>query len=66
MAPRRRTMRSLKRTPPTAPHQLSMPLDCVKLRGMSPSERGTVVMRLALLLMEAAGVAGEEHGDDER
>lgn len=59
-------MKTPKPTPPTTPHQLSMPLDCVKLRGMSPSERGTVVTRLAFLLMEAAGVVGEEHGDDER
>jgi len=49
-----------------APRQLSMTLDSVKLRGMSPSERRTALARLASLLMEAAGVAVEERDDDER
>jgi len=33
---------------------------------MSPSERGTVLVRLAGLLLEAAGIAAGEHDDDER
>ena len=51
---------------PSAPRQLSMALDSVRLRGMSPSERRTVLARLAGLLLEAAGVAVGERDDDER
>jgi len=51
---------------PFAPRQLSMVLDSVRLRGMSPSERGAVLARLAGLLLEAAGVAVGERNDDER
>jgi len=60
------------RTPPTpalpsiAPRQLSMVLDSVRLRGMSPSERRTALARLASLLLEAVGVAAGERDDDER
>jgi hypothetical protein len=43
-----------------------MVLDSVRLRGMSPSERGAVLARLAGLLLEAAGVAVGERDDDER
>jgi hypothetical protein len=52
--------------PPNPPRQLSMALDSVSLRGMSPSERRTALARLASLLMEAAGVAAEESDNDER
>lgn len=52
--------------PSTAPRQLSMVLDSVRLRGMSPSERGAALARLAGLLLEAAGVAVRESDDDER
>ena len=52
--------------PPNLPRQLSMALDSVSLRGMSPSERRTALARLASLLMEAAGVAAEESDNDER
>jgi hypothetical protein len=47
------------------PRQLSMALDSVELRGLTPIERKTAVSRLARLLMEAVGVALEEHRDDE-
>jgi hypothetical protein len=43
-----------------------MALDSARLRGMSPSERGAVLARLANLLLEAAGVVAEEHDDDQR
>jgi hypothetical protein len=43
-----------------------MALDSTRLRGMSPSERRTVLARLAGLLMEAAGVAARERDDDGR
>jgi len=52
--------------PATAPRQLSMALDSVRLRGMSPSERRAVLGRLAGLLLEAAGVAVQERDDDEQ
>lgn len=51
---------------PAAPHQLSIPFETGRLRGMSPSERSTALVRLASLLLEAAGVAAWEHDDDER
>jgi hypothetical protein len=51
---------------PTEPRQLSLALDSVKLRGMSTSERRTVLDRLCGLLLEAAGVAVRENSDDER
>jgi hypothetical protein len=52
--------------PSAAPRQLSIPFDSGRLRGMSPSERSTVLARLASLLLEAAGVAAGERDDDER
>ena len=51
--------------PPTAPRQLSIPFDSARLRGMSPSDRSTVLTRLASVLLEAAGVADGERDDDE-
>jgi hypothetical protein len=47
------------------PRQLSMAFDSLRLRGMSPSERSTVLARLVTLLLEAAGIAAGEIGDDE-
>jgi len=49
-----------------APRQLSIPFDSARLRGMDPPERRTIVVRLASLLLEAAGVATAERDDDER
>jgi hypothetical protein len=51
---------------PAAPRQLSMPFDPGRLRGVSPAERSTALVRLASLLLEAAGVAAGEPVDDER
>jgi hypothetical protein len=48
------------------PRQLSMALDSARLRGMNSSERRAVLARLAGLLLEAAGVAMQEHDDDEQ
>jgi hypothetical protein len=42
--------------PAPLPRQLSMALDSEKLRGISPPERSIVVIRLARVLLEAAGV----------
>ena len=61
-------MRSLP-TPallPRAPRQLSIPFDSGRLRGLSPSERRTALVRLTGLLLEATGVAAGENDDDER
>jgi len=46
--------------------QLNMALDSMALIGISPAERGAVIVRLVRLLMEAAGVEIEESGDDGR
>ena len=50
--------------PPSAPRQLSMALDSVKLRGMTPIERGVALALLAGLLLGAAGVAAGASDDD--
>jgi hypothetical protein len=47
------------------PRQLNIPFNSARLRGASPSERSTVVVRLASLLLEAPGVAAGERDDDE-
>ncbi len=46
------------------PRQLTMALDAVQMNGLSVPERNAVLLRLARLLMEAAGV--EEGADDGR
>ena len=49
--------------PAPAPRQLSLALDSVTLRGLSPPERTVIIVRLARLL-EAAGVPMRERDDD--
>ena len=49
----------------SVPRQLSMALDAVKLRGLSPTERGRAVALLARLLREAAGAGTAEERDDD-
>lgn len=51
---------------PTLPRQVQMQFNSTRLRGMSPQDRQQAVTRLAILLTEAAGVAEQEGGDDER
>jgi hypothetical protein len=51
--------------PSTAPHQLKMPFDSARLRGISRADHNIVLARLASLLLEAAGVAAGERADDE-
>jgi hypothetical protein len=46
------------------PRQLGLTLDFLPTRGISTAERTAVIARLALMLMEAAGIASEERGDD--
>jgi hypothetical protein len=58
-------MRPPKEETAPAPRQLSMALDSVKLRGMSPPERSAALALLARPLMEAAGVAAAESDDDQ-
>jgi hypothetical protein len=43
-----------------------MALESLELRGIRVAERSAVIARLARLLIEAAGVAIEESGDDGR
>jgi hypothetical protein len=54
----------LEHTPPTAPRQLDLVFDDVRLRGMTPAERQAALRSLALLLLEASGIAMQEAGDD--
>ena len=51
---------------PTRRRQLAMSLDRPTLNGMTSTDRNAAVRRLALLLMQAAGVDAEEIGDDKR
>ena len=48
----------------TAPHQLDLVLDDVRLRGMTQGERCRALRTLAYLLLEATGMAMQEAGDD--
>jgi hypothetical protein len=43
-----------------------MTLDSLPMNGISMAERNAVISRLALMLMEAAGIEHEEGGDDGR
>lgn len=55
---------SVERKPPPMPRQLDLVLDDVRLRGMTPTQRQTVLGALAHLLIEASGVAiGETNYD---
>lgn len=59
-------MRNLPaRSLPAASRQLSIRFDPDRLRGLNPTDRLTLVTRLGLLLMEAAGVQVEGGDDDE-
>lgn len=54
--------------PPATPaqRQLSIAFESPMLPDLDPSERNRVVLKLALLLMEAAGVPAAGSGHDER
>jgi hypothetical protein len=54
----------LRNTLPTAPRQLDLVLDDVRLRGMTPAERQAALRSLAHVLLEASGIATQEAGDD--
>ena len=49
---------------PAEPRQLDLVLDNARLRGMTPADRRAVIRSLALLMMEARGIATQEVGDD--
>ena len=46
------------------PRQLDLVLDDARLRRMTPTERQAALRSLAHLLLEAAGIATREAGDD--
>lgn len=55
-----------KRTlPPPPSRQISIAFETMRLQGLTSAERKKAVVRLAQVLMSAAGVATEER-DDER
>jgi hypothetical protein len=51
--------------PPPVPKQLKLWFDAGRTAGLSGVERHTVVLALAQILMQAAGLAVEELADDE-
>jgi hypothetical protein len=50
----------------TAPRQLSMMFDTARLRGLTPPERTVIIVRLARVLLEAAGIPVREQDDERR
>ncbi len=60
----RRTELVCRRTDLRAPRQLDLVLDDVRLRAMTPAERQAALRAMALLLLEASGVAPREVSDD--
>ena len=65
VARRTELARRLRHSLPAAPRQLDLILDDRRFRGMTLVERQTVLKALALLLLEASGVAKREVGDDD-
>ncbi len=59
--PQKRRKRAL---PPPHSRQISMAFETVRLQGLTSAERKKAVIRLAQVLMLAAGVAAEEHADE--
>jgi hypothetical protein len=45
---------------------MSLLFDNVRLEGLAPAEREKIVLALAQILMQAAGLAVEELDDDKR
>ena len=60
----RRTELACRHTALRTPHQLDLVLDDVRFRAMTPAERQAVLRAMAQLLLDAAGVATREVGDD--
>jgi hypothetical protein len=57
-------MKMPKRSLPEGPRQMIMAFDSVKTLGMSPSQRETALMALAMLLMEAACAVEKEEPNE--
>jgi hypothetical protein len=51
--------------PGTAPRQLNLVLDDVRLQGMTTVQRQAALKPLAQLLLEASGAVTEEYSDDD-
>lgn len=64
LARRTELARRLGHPLPTAPRQLDLILDDTRVRGMTMVERQAVLRALALLLLDASGVAKQEVSDD--
>lgn len=62
---RSRSVRTTPRSSLKAPLQLSIAFDPPRLQGMSPPERAKVLVHLARLLIQAAGVTPGGRDDDE-
>jgi hypothetical protein len=60
----RRMELACRHTALTAPRQLDLVLDDIRFRAMTPAERQAVLRAIALLLLEAGGVATPEVSDD--
>jgi len=58
-------MKSL-RLPAVPSRQMTLLLDDSRLEGLPSSERARIMMALAQILMQAAGLSVEELDDDER
>ena len=50
--------------PPTASRQMRLLFDNIKLDGLTPAERDKIILALAQILMQAAGLGVEELDDD--
>lgn len=59
-------MKPAQRDAPSPIGQLTIALDDMKLRGMTPAERDVAVASLANLLLEAIGLPARESGNDGR
>jgi hypothetical protein len=59
-------MKHLKSSAPTSGRQMNLLFDTRRLDGLGSLERGKVVSALAQMLLQAAGVRGEELVDDKR
>jgi hypothetical protein len=60
----RRTELACRHKALTAPRQLDLVLDDVRVRAMTPAERQAVLRAMARHLLEAGGVATREVSDD--
>jgi hypothetical protein len=60
----RRTESAYRHTALTAPRQLDLVLDDMRVQAMTPAERRAVLRAMARLLLEAGGVATREVSDD--